>query len=155
MIKNLFKLTFLLFVCLSVFSCSEEKENPSFSTFLEKYDNTYWVDNEEDEILWVNFNDALTFVSEVIIFPNSTKCSSIYEGDMAIGDRNQVIKIIENSVERLRIRIDVIDYPLDSRFLDFTVDGNILTYRGVLDDGHEMTTKLEKSAQINFNDLCK
>ena len=133
------KLLYLLFaICL--IGCSNDDDNASAQTFLEKYDGVMWrVDdfssNQQDYAEYLTFNNSTqvldkVFMKEIFVNSDSFECDKIEVGYNA--ENNNTISLIEDEDE-LTIEIKDEDTQNKNTYFFKVTNGKLSTnvYSGI------------------------
>ena len=129
------KLLYLLFTITLLGCGSNDDNNVSTQTFLEKYDGKVWkndgfLDDDYDWWRYVVFNnDNQFFTISLVNEQGEVMCYDFYDGE--IDEDGYLHEIIENNEERLLINWTFVQDNNQRGTLEYTVNQNKLILRGL------------------------
>ena len=138
-------------------ACSKDDEG---ETFLDKYDGTSWMVEEEEEIDGsgvevFTFSNGTYFYSQVIgggPYPGATDdCFQFKEGTNVIFGLEMTYKILKNKADELLAEATLLGEVLGT--IKFTPQGeNLLMTETSIDDGTETTILIASNS--SYSDYC-
>tara|TARA_B100001115_G_C15639603_1_gene307724 strand:+ start:208 stop:669 length:462 start_codon:yes stop_codon:yes gene_type:complete len=147
----------LLTTLFLAFACSKDDEG---ETFLDKYDGTSWMVEEEEEIDGsgvevFTFSNGTYFYSQVIgggPYPGATDdCFQFKEGTNVIFGLEITYKIIKNKADELLAEATLMGEVLGT--IKFTPQGeNLLMTETTIEDGTETTILI--ASDSSYSDYC-
>ena len=147
----------LLTTLFLAFACSKDDEG---ETFLDKYDGTSWMVEEEEEIDGsgvevFTFSNGTYFYSQVIgggPYPGATDdCFQFKEGTNVIFGLEITYKILKNKTDELLAEATLLGEVLGT--IKFTPQGeNLLMTETTVDDGTETTILI--ASDSSYSDYC-
>ena len=147
----------LLTTLFLAFACSKDDEG---ETFLDKYDGTSWMVEEEEEIDGsgvevFTFSNGTYFYSQVIgggPYPGATDdCFQFKEGTNVIFGLEITYKIIKNKADELLAEATLLGEVLGT--IKFTPQGeNLLMTETTIEDGTETTILI--ASDSSYADYC-
>ena len=147
----------LLTTLFLAFACSKDDEG---ETFLDKYDGTSWMVEEEEEIDGsgvevFTFSNGTYFYSQVIgggPYPGATDdCFQFKEGKNVIFGLEITYKILKNKADELLAEATLLGEVLGT--IKFTPQGeNLLMTEATIEDGTE--TALLIASDSSYSDYC-
>ena len=147
----------LLTTLLLAFACSKDDEG---ETFLDKYDGTSWMVEEEEEIDGsgvevFTFSNGTYFYSQVIgggPYPGATDdCFQFKEGKNVIFGLEITYKILKNKADELLAEATLLGEVLGT--IKFTPQGeNLLMTETTIEDGTETTILI--ASDSSYSDYC-
>ena len=147
----------LLTTLFLAFACSKDDEG---ETFLDKYDGTSWMVEEEEEIDGsgieiFTFSNGTYFYSQVIgggPYPGATDdCFQFKEGTNVIFGLEITYKIIKNKADELLAEATLLGEVLGT--IKFTPQGeNLLMTETTIEDGTETTILI--ASDSSYSDYC-
>ena len=147
----------LLTTLFLAFACSKDDEG---ETFLDKYDGTSWMVEEEEEIDGsgvevFTFSNGTYFYSQVIgggPYPGATDdCFQFKEGTNVIFGLEITYKILKNKTDELLAEATLLGEVLGT--IKFTPQGeNLLMTETTADDGTETTILI--ASDSSYSDYC-
>ena len=147
----------LLTTLLLAFACSKDDEG---ETFLDKYDGTSWMVEEEEEIDGsgvevFTFSNGTYFYSQVIgggPYPGATDdCFQFKEGTNVIFGLEITYKILKNKADELLAEATLMGEALGT--IKFTPQGeNLLMTETTIEDGTETTILI--ASDSSYSDYC-
>ena len=147
----------LLTTLLLAFACSKDDEG---ETFLDKYDGTSWIVEEEEEIDGsgvevFTFSNGTYFYSQVIgggPYPGATDdCFQFKEGTNVIFGLEITYKILKNKADELLAEATLLGEVLGT--IKFTPQGeNLLMTETTIEDGTETTILI--ASDSSYSDYC-
>ena len=147
----------LLTTLFLAFACSKDDEG---ETFLDKYDGTSWIVEEEEEIDGsgvevFTFSNGTYFYSQVIgggPYPGATDdCFQFKEGTNVIFGLEITYKIIKNKADELLAEATLMGEVLGT--IKFTPQGeNLLMTETTIEDGTETTILI--ASDSSYSDYC-
>ena len=147
----------LLTTLFLAFACSKDDEG---ETFLDKYDGTSWMVEEEEEIDGsgvevFTFSNGTYFYSQVIgggPYPGATDdCFQFKEGTNVIFGLEITYKILKNKTDELLAEATLLGEVLGT--IKFTPQGeNLLMTETTADDGTETTILI--ASDTSYSDYC-
>ena len=148
------KAMFLVFLFL-ISSCSKDDgENNENETFLQKYNDTNWVNDEEEFIF---LYDEEYFMKWAIIYEGESSCYQYKEGrnisPPETGDSDMEIEIQENSSQILRIRVDYLEDESYS-VAELTSDDGETLRRSIIYENDSIAVDDFRKTLTTFSRLC-
>ena len=147
----------LLTTLFLAFACSKDDEG---ETFLDKYDGTSWMVEEEEEIDGsgvevFTFSNGTYFYSQVIgggPYPGATDdCFQFKEGTNVIFGLEITYKILKNKADELLAEATLMGEVLGT--IKFTPQGeNLLMTETTIEDGTETTILI--ASDSSYSDYC-
>tara|TARA_Y100001935_G_scaffold128198_1_gene106270 strand:- start:36 stop:497 length:462 start_codon:yes stop_codon:yes gene_type:complete len=147
----------LLTTLFLAFACSKDDEG---ETFLDKYDGTSWMVEEEEEIDGsgvevFTFSNGTYFYSQVIgggPYPGATDdCFQFKEGTNVIFGLEITYKILKNKADELLAEATLLGEVLGT--IKFTPQGeNLLMTETTIEDGTETTILI--ASDSSYSDYC-
>ena len=147
----------LLTTLFLAFACSKDDEG---ETFLDKYDGTSWIVEEEEEIDGsgvevFTFSNGTYFYSQVIgggPYPGATDdCFQFKEGTNVIFGLEITYKILKNKADELLAEATLLGEVLGT--IKFTPQGeNLLMTETTIEDGTETTILI--ASDSSYSDYC-
>ena len=147
----------LLTTLFLAFACSKDDEG---ETFLDKYDGTSWIVEEEEEIDGsgvevFTFSNGTYFYSQVIgggPYPGATDdCFQFKEGTNVIFGLEITYKILKNKADELLAEATLMGEVLGT--IKFTPQGeNLLMTETTIEDGTETTILI--ASDSSYSDYC-
>ena len=147
----------LLTTLFLAFACSKDDEG---ETFLDKYDGTSWIVEEEEEIDGsgvevFTFSNGTYFYSQVIgggPYPGATDdCFQFKEGTNVIFGLEITYKILKNKADELLAEATLLGEVLGT--IKFTPQGeNLLMTETTIEDGTETTILI--ASDSSYADYC-
>tara|TARA_Y100000589_G_C26809409_1_gene489186 strand:- start:83 stop:544 length:462 start_codon:yes stop_codon:yes gene_type:complete len=147
----------LLTTLFLAFACSKDDEG---ETFLDKYDGTSWMVEEEEEIDGsgvevFTFSNGTYFYSQVIgggPYPGATDdCFQFKEGTNVIFGLEITYKILKNKADELLAEATLMGEALGT--IKFTPQGeNLLMTETTIEDGTETTILI--ASDSSYSDYC-
>jgi len=147
----------LLTTLFLAFACSKDDEG---ETFLDKYDGTSWMVEEEEEIDGsgvevFTFSNGTYFYSQVIgggPYPGATDdCFQFKEGKNVIFGLEITYKILKNKADELLAEATLLGEVLGT--IKFTPQGeNLLMTETTIEDGTETTILI--ASDSSYSDYC-
>tara|TARA_Y100000591_G_scaffold311707_1_gene315396 strand:+ start:390 stop:851 length:462 start_codon:yes stop_codon:yes gene_type:complete len=147
----------LLTTLFLAFACSKDDEG---ETFLDKYDGTSWMVEEEEEIDGsgvevFTFSNGTYFYSQVIgggPYPGATDdCFQFKEGKNVIFGLEITYKILKNKADELLAEATLMGEVLGT--IKFTPQGeNLLMTETTIEDGTETTILI--ASDSSYSDYC-
>jgi hypothetical protein len=112
------KLIYILTISLFTFGCSKSDDNPSENTFLKIYEDTVWLNNEDEQSVYIRFiNNIKTPIEYWIEFEDCY----FYILDRLSGEN----KIIESTEDKLVFRYKENDDGIEYMdIVTLTITGN-------------------------------
>ena len=147
----------LLTTLFLAFACSKDDEG---ETFLDKYDGTSWIVEEEEEIDGsgvevFTFSNGTYFYSQVLgggTYPGaSDDCFQFKEGTNVIFGLEMTYKILKNEADELLAEVTLLGEVLGT--IKFTPQGeNLLMTETTIEDGTETTILI--ASDSSYADYC-
>ena len=140
------KLIYILVLALFIFNCSKNDDDKSSITFLEKYEDTVWLNNDDGEFIYIRFINNTITPLESWFGHNEIDCY-YYFLEISSGS----FKLTENSDDKLEFRIN--EYEEGVEYVDIvtlTVSGNSLKVESkYYEDGSLIDTDIIYLTQTN------
>ena len=147
----------LLTTLFLAFACSKDDEG---ETFLDKYDGTSWIVEEEEEIDGsgvevFTFSNGTYFYSQVIgggPYPGATDdCFQFKEGTNVIFGLEMTYKILKNEADEFLLEATLLGVEIGT--IKFTPQGeNLLMTETTIEDGTETTILI--ASDSSYSDYC-